>query len=309
MLGRLAHLAEGSLTTILEKTTGLVAFVRTAEEGSFSAAGRVIGSSQSAVSKSVARLESRLGVRLFQRSTRLLSLTTEGQAYYDRVAPLLRAIDEADLVVLGATTAKGQLRVSAPQEFGRMLIASWIAEFLDLYPEVSFELNVTDRFVDIIREGFDVAIRMGTLDDSELLSRKITDLRWVLVASPGYARQHGLPKSIDELSSHACLRYVVGGRPWPFVFADGTTLVPASRFDTDDSGSIRRAAVAGAGIAYLLRVAVAEDLAAGHLIEVLTEAPLPKLPVYALHAFGRQLPARTRLFIEFLLNKASKADI
>jgi DNA-binding transcriptional LysR family regulator len=297
------------LRTILEKTTGLVAFVRTVEEGSFSAAGRAIGSSQSAVSKSVARLESRLGVRLFQRSTRTLSLTAEGQAYYDRVAPLLRALEEADDVALGASTAKGLLRVTAPQEFGRMLIASWIAEFLNRYPDVAFELNVTDRFADIIREGFDVAIRMGTLADSDLVSRKIADLRWVLVASPGYAQQHGLPKNVAELSSHACLRYVVAGKPWPIAFADGTQLTPDSRFDTDDSGSIRRAAVAGAGIAYLLRVAVAEDLAAGRLVEALPQIALPRLPAYALHAFGRQLPARTRLFIEFLVDKAAEADI
>src|SRR6202165_1811376 len=118
------------MASILEKTTGLVAFVRTVDAGSFSAASRLLGSSQSAVSKSVARLESRLGVRLFQRSTRTLSLTAEGQAYYDRGAPLLRALEEADDVALGASTAKGLLRVSAPQEFGRMLIASWIAEFL-----------------------------------------------------------------------------------------------------------------------------------------------------------------------------------
>lgn len=296
------------MTTILEKTAGLVAFVRTVEEGSFSAASRVIGASQSAVSKSVARLEGRLGVRLFQRSTRTLSLTAEGQAYYERVAPLLRAIDEADDVALGSA-AKGQLRVSAPQEFGRMLIAAWAAEFLDLYADVSLELNVTDRFVDIIREGFDVAIRMGTLDDSNLLSRKIADLRWVLVASPAYARKHGLPESVNELDNHACLRYVAGGKPWPIAFADGTRVVPSGRFDTDDSGSIRRAAVAGAGIAYLLRVTVAEDIATGQLVEVLPEVALPMLPVYALHAFGRQLPPRTRVFIDFLLTRAAKADI
>ncbi|MHC8380826.1 LysR family transcriptional regulator [Pseudomonas sp. LB3P14] len=297
------------MTTILEKTTGLVAFIRTAEEGSFSAASRVIGSSQSAVSKSVARLESRLGIRLFQRSTRTLSLTAEGQAYYDRVAPLLRAIDEADDVAAGATTVQGLLRISAPQEFGRMLIAGWVAEFLEQYPDVKIELNVTDRFVDIIREGYDVAIRMGTLTDSELIRRKITDLNWVLVASPSYIRKHGLPRNIDELASHQGLRYAVSGKPWPVAFANGTTLLLNSRFDTDDAGSIRKASLAGAGIAYLLRVTVTEDLEAGTLVQILPQHPLIQLPVYALHAFGRQLPARTRLFIDFLLNKAVKSDI
>src|SRR6266403_1874811 len=150
------------MTTILERTTGLVAFVRTIESGSFSAASRLVGSSQSAISKSVAALERRLGVKLIQRSTRTLSLTAEGQAYYERVAPLLRAIEDAEDVVQAAATARGPIRVAAPQELGRMLIAPWVATFLDRYPEVSLELGITDRFVDIIREGFDIAIRMGS---------------------------------------------------------------------------------------------------------------------------------------------------
>src|SRR5277367_3549491 len=136
----------------------------------------MIGSSQSAVSKSVARLEQRLGVRLIQRSTRTLSLTTEGQAYYERVAPLLRAIEDAEDVVRAAATARGPIRVSAPQELGRMLIAPWAATFLDRYPEVRLELGISDRFVDIIREAFDIAIRMGSLADSDLVSRKIGDI-------------------------------------------------------------------------------------------------------------------------------------
>src|ERR1700682_5028646 len=135
------------MVSILEKTTGLVAFVRTVDAGSFSAASRLIGSSQSAVSKSVARLERRLGVRLFQRSTRTLSLTAEGQAYYERVAPLLRAIDDAEDVVQVAATARGLLRVTAPQEFGRVLIAAWADEFLERHPGLKLELSVTDRFV------------------------------------------------------------------------------------------------------------------------------------------------------------------
>src|SRR6266849_3990444 len=159
------------MASILEKTTGLVAFVRTVDAGSFSAASRLIGSSQSAVSKSVARLEHRLGVRLIQRSTRTLSLTTEGQAYYERVAPLLRAIEDAEDVVQAASEAKGLLRVSAPQEFGRMLIATWAPEFLARHPGVKLELNVTDRNVDVIREGYDLGAcpnsRCSILNESD----------------------------------------------------------------------------------------------------------------------------------------------
>src|SRR5882762_6049714 len=184
------------MTTILEKTAGLVAFVPTVDSGSFSSAGRFIGSSPSAVSKSVARLERRLGVRLLHRSTRTLSLTAEGTAYYERVAPLLRAIEEAEDVVQVAAEAKGLLRVSAPQEFGRLLIASWAPEFLARHPGVKLELNVTDRNVDIIREGYDLAIRMGALRDTELISRKLANLRWILVASPAYIERRGLPETV-----------------------------------------------------------------------------------------------------------------
>lgn len=291
------------MTSILEKTTGLVAFIRTVETGSFSAASRLVGSSQSAISKSVAGLERRLNVKLMQRSTRTLSLTAEGQAYYERVAPLLRAIEDAEDIVQAATTARGLIRVSAPQEFGRMLMAPWATGFLERYPEVSLELGVSDRFVDLIREGFDIAIRMGVLADSELVSRKIGDIRFVLAASPEYIARHGQPSSLDDLANHTFVRYVSAGRYWPYVLADGTPLPAQGRFVTDDSGSIREAVLAGAGIAYLLHVTVASDFAAGRLVEVLPVLPLPRMPVFAVHAFGRQLPVRARLFIESLIEQ------
>ena len=294
------------MTTIIEKTTGLVAFVRTVESGSFSAASRVIGSSQSAVSKSVAALERRLGAKLIQRSTRTLGLTSEGQAYYERVAPLLRAIEDAEDVVQGAATARGLIRVSAPQEFGRMLIAPWSAAFLERYPEVSLELGISDRFVDIIGEGFDIAIRMGTLADSDLVSRKIGDVRFVLAAAPDYIARHGLPANIDDLGKHTFIRYVVSGRSWPYVIADGTPIPTSGRFVTDDSGSIREAVLCGSGIAYLLHVTVARDFAEGRLVELLPDLDLPRMPVFAVHAFGRQLPVRARLFIDALLERMAK---
>jgi DNA-binding transcriptional LysR family regulator len=297
------------MVSILEKTTGLVAFVRTVDAGSFSAASRLIGSSQSAVSKSVARLEHRLGVRLIQRSTRTLSLTTEGQAYYERVAPLLRGIEDAEDVVQAASEAKGLLRVSAPQEFGRKLIAAWAPEFLARHPGVKLELNVTDRNVDIIREGYDLAVRMGTLRDTELISRKLADLHWILVASPAYLERRGHPETVEDLRSHSCLRYLTSGRPWPFSFADGQSVIPDGSFDTDDSGSIRQAALNAAGIAYQLRMTVTDFLADGRLVEVLPHLAMPALPAYALHAFGRQLPIRGRLFIDFMIEKLSGLDL
>ncbi len=272
------------MATILEKTTGLVAFVRTVDAGSFSAASRLIGSSQSAVSKSVARLERRLGVRLIQRSTRTLGLTAEGTAYYERVAPLLRAIEEAEDVVQVASEAKGRLRVSAPQEFGRLLVACWAPEFLARHPGLKLELNVTDRNVDIIREGYDLAIRMGSLRDTGLIGRKLADLHWILVASPLYLAKRGRPETIEDLRAHSCVRYLTGGRPWPFEFASGESIVPDGQFDTDDSGSIRHAALNSAGIAYQLRMTVTDYIKDGRLVEVLPHLAMPALPAYALRA-------------------------
>ncbi|WP_214475189.1 LysR family transcriptional regulator [Mesorhizobium sp. dw_380] len=294
------------MTTILEKTSGLVAFVRTVDAGSFQAASRLIGSSPSAVSKSVAKLERRLGAKLIQRSTRRLGLTSEGIAYYERVAPLLRALDDAEDIVQGTGTARGLLRVTAPVELGRSLIASWAERFLAEQPDVKLELSVTDRHADLIRENYDVAVRMGVLADTGLTARRIASLPIVLVAAPAYLQRRGFPASIEDLRAHDFIRYVSAGRPLPVTFADGSGIVPDGRLDTDDGGAIRHAALAGTGIAHLMRFAVQEDLDAGRLVLVLPEVPMPAMPVHIVHAFGRQLPVRARLFVEFLAKQMGR---
>ena len=294
------------MTTILEKTAGLVAFVRTVDSGSFSNASRAIGSSASAVSKSVARLERRLGVRLLQRSTRTLSLTTEGAAYYERVAPLLRAIEDAEDVVQMAASARGLLRVTAPVFIGRTLISEWSQAFLARHPNVKLELSVSDRHVDLIREGFDVALRIGDLSDTDLTARKLADLPMVMIASPGYVGARGTPRTVEELRQHACLRYLLAGKPYPFAFADGTTITPESALDSDDGITLYHAALHGAGIAQVLRFAVEDDFAAGRLVEILPDVAMPSVPMHVVHAFGRQLPVRARLFVDFLVERVSR---
>ena len=155
------------MAPILEKTAGLLAFVRTVDAGSFAGAARLTGASPSAVSKSVARLEQRLGVRLLQRSTRTLKPTSEGAAYYEHVAAHLRAIEEAEDVVQVPGNVRGVLRVTAPTTFGRPLISAWAGSFLQTYPDIKLDLSVTDRRVDLIREGIDLAVRIGELEDTE----------------------------------------------------------------------------------------------------------------------------------------------
>ncbi|BEP51924.1 LysR family transcriptional regulator (plasmid) [Variovorax sp. V116] len=270
------------------------------EAGSFSAAARTLGTSPSAVSKSVARLEQRFGVRLFQRSTRMLSLTQEGAAYYERIAPLLRALDQAGDAMRPAGIAQGVLRITAPGDLGRILLEPVIGRFLPRHPELKLEMSLADRHVDLIREGYDIAIRAGQVADSDLTARRLADLPLVLVASPVYLARRGTPDSIEALHSHAHVRYMLGGKAFPIRFADGSVLNPAGVFDTDNSVALRIAALGDLGIVQILRLFVQDDIDAGRLVPVLPSQPLPLVTVSALHAFGRQAPARARLFIEFL---------
>lgn len=291
------------MVTIVEKTAGIAAFVRTVEEGSFTEAARKLGASPSAVSKSVARLEHRLGVRLLRRSTRNLSLTTEGAAYFEQVAPLIAAIDDAEDMLDAKGDARGLLRVTAPTDLTRLLVAGWIEEFSAGHPRLKLELSVADRHVDLIREGYDVAVRVGRLTDSALIGRKLAELPAALAASPSYIARNGAPASVADLRHHACLRYISPTGPYPWTWADGTSLVPDGPLDSNDGSALKLAALEGAGIVHLLRIAVKEELARGWLMPILPELTLPSLPVYALHAFSRHVPLRVQRFIDFLVRR------
>ncbi|XBS69493.1 LysR family transcriptional regulator [Acerihabitans sp. KWT182] len=297
------------MTTIMEKTTGLVAFVRTVQNGSFAGASRVIGASPSAVSKSVARLEERLGVRLLQRSTRTIRLTLEGADYFERVAPLLQALEEAENQLQTTEMPQGLIRVSVPVLVGRVLMAQWAAKFILRYPRVKFDLDVTDRNVDIIREGFDLALRIGTLPDSGLNARMLGNTSHILAASPTYLSRRGMPLSVGDLQHHDCLRFLIAGRPFPYAFADGGSIVPEGPIDTSDGATLRQAAIEGAGIIQIPRFAIAEDIAAGTLIQILPTFPMLISPIHVLHPFGRQLPVRARLFMEFLAEQFQEKNL
>jgi DNA-binding transcriptional LysR family regulator len=275
------------MTAIVDTSAGLAAFVRTIETGSFSDAARLLGASPSAVSKSVARLEARLGVRLIQRSTRTL-------------APLIQALADAEQALRTPDDVSGLLRVAAPSDLGRTVFAGWAERFARAHPRLKLELGIADRQVDLIREGYDVAIRVGALLDNRLTARRLTTLQPVLVAAPAYLARRGQPAERADLAEHACLRYLTPAGPFPWTWADGSSLVPDGPFDTNDGVVLRQAALAGAGIAQLARIAVADDLAAGRLDIVLPHLPMPGLEVHALHAYGRQAPQRVRLFIAFL---------
>jgi len=284
----------------LEPTTGLHAFVRAAEAGSFSAAARLAGTTPSAVSKSVERLEKRLGVKLFLRSTRSLSLTVDGTAYYERVAPLLRSLDDAGDVLDRSGAARGVLRVSLPGVLGPVLVEHLTRGFVPRYRDIRLEISITDRHVDLVREGFDLALRAGAVANVDWMVRRIATLPLLLVAAPEWLQRTGCPMTREELSRVAHIRYRLGSHAYPIHFADGAELAVDGVLDTDSGQAMRIAALAGTGVAQLLRLAVAEDLAAGRLVEVLPNDPLAPVPIHVAHAFGRLAPLRVRVFTDFL---------
>ncbi|SKB87847.1 LysR family transcriptional regulator [Sphingopyxis flava] len=283
-----------------ESSTSLHAFVRAVEAGSFSAAARIAGTTPSAVSKSVERLEQRLGTKLFLRSTRALVLTVDGAAYYERVAPLLRALAEAGDVLSGADRARGLLRISLPGVVGPALVEGIARDFMPRHPEMKIDISITDRHVDLVREGFDVALRVGEVEDVDWMVRRLATLPLVLVAAPEWVERVGPPVTREALASLPHIRYRLGGRAYPIRFADGSDLLPEGVMDTDSGQAMRIAALGGIGVAQLLRLAVADDLASGRLVEVFPQDRLVPVPVQALHAFGRLAPLRVQLFTDFL---------
>ncbi|NUT77984.1 LysR family transcriptional regulator [Pseudomonas sp. C1C7] len=288
------------MSSLLNQSASLIAFVRAVEAGSFSAAARNAGTTPSAISKSVARLESELNAKLFRRSTRMLSLTPEGQAFFERVAPLLQAIDDSADALRHTGGARGHLRVSMPSELGRLLMPRIHSVFLADHPEVELDLTLLDHHVEVIREGYDLIFRVGSLADSDLKSRTLAQLEMALVASPGFLERSGHPTSIEELRALPFVRYQLNGRTLPIVFANGETVVPRGRIGLDSGFGLRTAALEGMGIAYLMKCTVQRDLDSEDLVQVLPKEKLPALAMHSLHAFGALTPIRIKVFADFV---------
>lgn len=284
----------------VERLHGLSAFVRAVEAGSFTAAARILGTTPSAVSKSISRLEARLGVRLFHRSTRAFVLTGEGQAYYTRVAPLVRGLEEASEVLAAPASATGTLRVSMPGDLGRSLLAPVTAKLMPRHPRLVLDVSMGDQHVDLIREGFDLALRAGHVADSGLHARPLADLTLVLVASPAYLATYGEPRTIAEVDAHRHVRYKLRGQILPIAFVGGDHLPAGGSFDTDSGEALRAAALSGLGIAQILQRTVQDDLDAERLRIVLPASQLRPVRLQVLHGFGRRLPARAKVFIDFV---------
>ncbi|MEO7051555.1 MAG: LysR family transcriptional regulator [Rhodanobacter sp.] len=288
------------MSSLLNQSAGLVAFVRVVEAGSFSSAARNAGSTPSAISKAIQRLESELGTKLFRRSTRTLSLTPDGQAFFDHVAPSLRDIEDSADAIRSTGEARGRLRVSMPSELGRLLMEPITSKFLAMHPQLELDLALSDRHVDVIGEGYDVVFRVGTTVESELKMRTLAQLDMALVASPALLHQTGEPRSIQELRELPFIRYLLGGRTLPLTFADGATIMPRGRIGLDTGFGLHAAALNGMGVAHLMKCTVQADLDRGDLVQLMRGQRLPSLPLLALHAFGKLTPARVKLLSDFV---------
>lgn len=279
-------------------------FVAVVAEGSFSAAARRLDMSPQLVSKYVAQLEDRLGARLLNRSTRRLSLTEAGQAYHERCQQLVADIDDMESAI-GDMTAKasGTLRINAPMSFGITHLASAAARFQCENPAVSIDLMLNDRVVDVVGEGFDLALRIGRLEESGLVARRLAPIRVVMCASPDYLRQHGTPATPEGLAGHNCLGYSYSRERghWRLERDGQMHAIPVEgTYVANNGDALRLAAVAGAGIILQPTFIVGQDIRAGRLVVVLPDYRAADLALHAVYAHRQYLSAKVRAFIDYL---------
>ena len=291
----------------LDKLDAMLAFTKVVASGSYAEAGRQLGLTRSAVSKGVIELEQVLGARLLDRTTRKVSPTEAGLAYYERCLSILSDIEETELQVSRLhDEPKGTLKLNAPMSFGILHVGRAIADFMAAYPDLKVELFLNDRFVDPIEEGFDVTVRIADLADSSLIARKLGPGRRVLAAAPDYISKHGLPETPSELAKHACLNYghTTLLQRWQLTHAGKTISVPInSRLCSNNGDALRDAALAGQGITKLPTFLVGDDIQDGRLQVVLPEYPPTELGIYALYAPNKYLAAKTRVLIDFLVDR------
>lgn len=286
----------------------LEVFVRVIEWGSFSAAARACGMTPSAVSKLVARLEQRLGTRLVNRSTRLLQLTPEGCAFYERGVRILADLDEAERCASTHTAPRGRLRVNANVPFGHHFLLPLVPQFLARHPDVTLDIVLTDAVIDILEQRTDVAVRAGPLKSSNLVARKLGATRMVIVGAPSYLARHGTPTTPQELLAHNCLgaNYARAQPGWPMRKTGEDSVHPVTgNAQASDGEALRHLALAGLGLTRLAAFQVREDIAAGRLLPVLEDCnPGDIEEVHAVYVGqGGYLPLRVRAFLDFLAEK------
>ncbi len=287
-------------------------FVRVVDLGGFSAAARALRMTPSAVSKLIARLETRLGARLVNRSTRKLQLTPEGSAFYDRAVRVLADLDEAERSAAAGASPRGRLRVNTNVPFGTHYLIPLLPGFLERHPEVTVEVTLTDTVVDLLEDRADVAIRVGPLKSSQLVARKLGESRMMLVASPAYLTAHGTPQTPGDLARHNLLGFSFARQSngWPFRDADGSAsaVVPTGNALVSDGESMRLLVLTGLGVSRLSLFHIGPDIEAGRLVPVLEAYnPGDTESIHAVYVGGGHLPARVRAFLDYLVERVQLA--
>jgi DNA-binding transcriptional LysR family regulator len=295
----------------MDRLSGILSFVRAAELRSFAQASRMLGVTASGVGKSVSRLEAELGVRLLSRTTRRVSLTDDGAVFFERCRRLLDDLESAqNLIAERGAAPRGRLRASVPIAFGRRTIVPQLPAFLERYPDVTLELNLADRRVNLVDDGIDVAVRIGNLNDSSLVARRI-GVQQIITIAPARSRDGRAIATLGELTQGRCVVYRLPAtgkdRPWYFML-DGRTveLRPKPYLTVDEGESMVAAVAAGMGATQVPGYMAEDALARGEVVEVLRELRPPPDPINAIYLSGRNLPARTRAFVDFLAGMSTQ---
>ena len=296
----------------MDRLSAMETFVGVVDSGSFSGAARLLKVGQPAVSKAIAQLEQYLGVQLLLRSTRGLAPTEAGQRYYEAARGAIALAHEADMSARSASAGlAGQLKICAAVTFARLHIVPHLQRFLDAHPQLSIDVVLDDRHIDLIENGIDVALRMGELSDSAMTARRIAQSRRVLVATPAYLAAHGTPHEPDELAAHQIIVYdrAGGGRSWSWRRGDVERTVQVSgRLRASAAEGVRAAVLADMGMAVASRWMFAPELEQGTVVEVLDDWVLPPIDLWALYPSGRKASAKARAFVDFVCAIMGEVD-
>ena len=291
----------------MDRLTEMEAFATVVDQGGFTDAARKMGISKSAVSKHVSSLEACLGARLLNRTTRRVSPTEIGLAYYDRARRVLNDAGEADALVTSMQSApSGLLRISVATDFGVNHLSPVLGDFLTEFPDITVNMVLNNRYVELISEGFEMAVRIGELEDSTLKARKLTETTKRMIASPGYFAKHGRPEKIDDLNDHKLLHYSnqANSAVWKLTAPSGEKrqVRTAGWLTVNDGQSLLNACVGGLGIAYLPSFLYADALAKGLVEEAIPDLPVETQGIYAVYPPGRFTQPKVRAFIDFLVH-------
>jgi DNA-binding transcriptional LysR family regulator len=294
-------------------SSGISVFAAVVDAGTFAAASELMDMSPPGVSRAIARLERRLKIRLFNRTTRAVSLTEEGRRFYEQVMPHLRGMEEAAATAAGGTaTVRGKLRINLDPAFLRIILGPKLDEFMDVHPDLELELIARDQLGDLIMDGFDLALRFGEPRSSSLVARKLLETAVVTVASPLYLDRRGRPAEPQELGRgvHRCLEFrnPESGKPYPWEFhrkRKKLVVETKGRLTVNDPSALLNACLAGAGVAQMLLLGAEPLIREGRLVNLFPDWPDERFPLYAYHPSRHHVPARTRAFLDFIVSLTS----